>query len=89
MLMGPCAYPMTRTLNDLFSSLVSPAGMRDTFGELDDTTARDVTAMIVGGTASIVNHWLIDSNNRLDAAEADELAERILHVSAIIIAGLR
>lgn len=89
MLTGPCAYPMTRTLNDLFSSLVSPAGMREAFGELDDTTARDITAVIMGGTASIINDWLIDSNNRLDAAEANELAERILHVSAIIIAGLR
>lgn len=84
MLTGPCAYPMTLALNDLFSSLVSRAGMRDAFGELDDTTARDITAMIVGGTASIVNHWLIDSNNRLDA---EDLANRLLHVSATIIRG--
>lgn len=79
MLTGSCAFPMTRALDKLFGSLVSAAGLREVFGDLDDGTAADLAALITGGTGAIVNDWLIDGGDPLDP---EEFASRILRLMA-------
>ncbi|MEU1516946.1 helix-turn-helix domain-containing protein [Streptomyces sp. NPDC005811] len=78
MLTGSCAFPMTRALNRLFGSLITPAGLREVFGDLDETTTEDLKVMISGGTGAIVNDWLIDAADPLDA---EELADRLEHLA--------
>jgi AcrR family transcriptional regulator len=84
MLTGSCAFPMTRALNRLFGSLISTAGLREVFGDLDDATARDLTALITGGTGAIVNDWLVDGREPLDP---EELADRLLRLTTAFAPG--
>lgn len=84
MLTGSCAFPMTRTLNRLFGSLVTMARLREAFGDLDETAAEDLTALITGGTGAIVNDWLIDADDPLDP---EELADRLLRLSTALARG--
>lgn len=81
MLTGSCAFPMTQALNRLFGSLVTMTGLRGAFGDLDETTARDVAALITGGTGAIVNDWVIEADDPLDP---DELADRLLRLSTML-----
>ncbi|MFI6731371.1 TetR/AcrR family transcriptional regulator [Nonomuraea sp. NPDC050451] len=81
MLTGSCAFPMTRDLNRLFGSLITVTGLREVFGDLDDATARDLAALIAGGTGTIVNDWLIDADDPLDP---EELADRLLRLSTTL-----
>ncbi|MFC9427652.1 TetR family transcriptional regulator [Streptomyces sp. NPDC056987] len=84
MLTGSCAFAMSRALNRLFGSLVTPAGLREAFGDLDETTAQDLAALITGGTGAIVNDWLIDADEPLDP---DELTGRLLHLLTALTRG--
>jgi len=81
MLTGSCAFPMTRALNRLFGSLITTASLREVFGDLDDTTARDLTALITGGIGAIVNDWLVDGDDPLDP---EDLADRLLRLTTAI-----
>ncbi|MEQ4722543.1 helix-turn-helix domain-containing protein [Nonomuraea sp. B19D2] len=81
MLTGSCAFPMTRALNKLFGSLVTTTGLREVFGDLGETTARDLAALITGGTGTIVNDWLIDADDPLDP---EEVADRLLRLSSAL-----
>jgi len=81
MLTGSCAFAMTRALNRLFGSLITMAGLREAFGDLDDATAQDLAALITGGTGAIVNDWVIDADDPLDP---EELADRLLRLSAAL-----
>lgn len=81
MLTGSCAFLMTRALNRLFGSLITTAALREVFGDLDETTAHDLGALITGGTGAIVNDWLIDADDPLDP---EELADRLLHVTTVL-----
>lgn len=84
LLTGSCAFPVTRALNRLFGSLVSPAGLREVFGDLDDATAHDLVALITGGTGAIVNDWLVDADDPLDP---EELADRLVRVTTAVAHG--
>ncbi|MGW0586057.1 TetR-like C-terminal domain-containing protein, partial [Streptomyces sp. NPDC002920] len=81
MLTGSCAFPMARALNRLFAPLVTGEGLREVFGELDETTARDLAAMFTGGTGAIVNDWVIEAADPLDP---EELADRLLRVTTVL-----
>jgi len=81
MLTGSCAFPMTRALNKLFSSLVTTEGLRAVFGELDEETARDIASVITVGTGAIVNEWLIEAADPLDP---EELVHRLLRLSSVL-----
>jgi AcrR family transcriptional regulator len=82
MLTGSCAFPMTRALDGLFGSLVSTAGLREVFDDLDDSTAKDLTALITAGTGAIVNDWLIDRDDPLDP---EKFADRIVRLMAALV----
>ncbi|MFI7636073.1 TetR/AcrR family transcriptional regulator [Nonomuraea sp. NPDC049400] len=84
MLTGSCAFPMTRALNELFGSLVTTTRLREVFGDLGETTARDLTALITGGTGTIVNDWLIDADDPLDP---EEVADRLVRLSTALARG--
>jgi AcrR family transcriptional regulator len=79
MLTGSCAFEMTRTLNRLFGPFSEKAA-RALFGELDPGTAHDLAAFVTGGTAAIVNDWLIESEGPLDP---EELARRLLRLGTV------
>ncbi|MFF8021838.1 TetR/AcrR family transcriptional regulator [Streptomyces sp. NPDC007896] len=81
MLTGSCAFAMARALNRLFASLITVAGLREVFGDLDEATAQDLVALITGGTGAIVNDWVIDADDPLDP---EELADRLLRVSTVL-----
>jgi AcrR family transcriptional regulator len=81
MLTGSCAFPMTRALNRLFGSLVTQAGLREVFGDLDEATAADLATLITGGTGAIVNDWVVDADDPLDP---EELADRLLRLSTVL-----
>lgn len=81
MLTGSCAFPMTRALNRLFGSLVTPARLREAFGDLDETTAQDLAALITGGTGAIVNDWVIDADDPLDP---EQLTDRLLRLTTAL-----
>ncbi|MFF3372184.1 TetR/AcrR family transcriptional regulator [Streptomyces sp. NPDC002680] len=81
MLTGSCAFPMARALNRLFASLITLAGLREVFGDIDEVTARDLAALFTGGTGAIVNDWVIDAADPLDP---EDLADRLLHVSTVL-----
>jgi AcrR family transcriptional regulator len=85
MLTGSCSFPMTRALNRLFGSLITMAGLREVFGDLDDDTARDLATMITGGTGSIVHDWVVDADDPLDP---EELTDRLLRLSTTLARGL-
>ncbi|MER6092278.1 TetR/AcrR family transcriptional regulator [Streptomyces bluensis] len=80
-LTGSCAFLMARSLNRLFGSLISTTGLRELFGDLDETTAEDLKALITGGTGAIVNDWLVDAADPLDP---EELADRLLRLSTTL-----
>ncbi|MEV4115796.1 TetR family transcriptional regulator [Nonomuraea sp. NPDC049695] len=84
MLSGSCAFPMTRALNRLFGSLVTPAGVREVFGDLDEATAQDLAAVFTGGTGTIVNDWVIDADEPLDP---EELTDRLMRLSTALTRG--
>ena len=84
MLTGSCAFPMAQALNKLFGSLVTMTGLREVFGDLDDTTARDLTALVTGGTGAIVNEWLIQGDDPLDP---EGLADRLMSLSTVFTRG--
>jgi AcrR family transcriptional regulator len=81
MLTGSCAFPMTQALNRLFGTLVDPAGLREVFGGLDESAARDLAALITGGAGAIVNDWVIDADEPLDP---EALADRLARVISAI-----
>ncbi|MGP3960764.1 TetR/AcrR family transcriptional regulator [Nonomuraea sp. 3N208] len=81
MLTGSCAFPMTRALNKLFGSLITMTGLREVFGDLDETTAQDLATLLSGGTGVIVNDWLIDADDPLDP---EELADRLVRLSTAL-----
>ncbi|MEV0353297.1 TetR family transcriptional regulator [Nonomuraea sp. NPDC050680] len=85
MLTGSCSFPMTRALNRLFGSLITLAGLREVFGDLDDDTARDLATMITGGTGAIVHDWVVDADDPLDP---EELTDRLLRLSTALAGGL-
>ncbi|MEU7747548.1 helix-turn-helix domain-containing protein [Nonomuraea sp. NPDC049158] len=85
MLTGSCSFPMTRALNRLFGSLITMAGLREVFGDLDDDTARDLATMITGGTGAIVHDWVVDADDPLDP---EELTDRLLRLSTALAGGL-
>ncbi|MFI7699675.1 TetR/AcrR family transcriptional regulator [Nonomuraea sp. NPDC049480] len=84
MLTGSCAFPMTRAMNRLFASLVSPARLREVSGDLDESTAQDFAALITGGNGAIVHDWVIDADDPLDP---EELTDRLLRLSAALTRG--
>jgi hypothetical protein len=75
MLTGSCAFAASRDLNRLFGSLVTAAGLREVFGDLDEATAQDLALLITSGTGAIVNDWVVDAHDPLDP---EELADRLL-----------
>ncbi|CAI7975211.1 Transcriptional regulator, TetR family [Frankia sp. Hr75.2] len=79
---GSCAFAMTRALNSLFSSFQRQA-VRKLFGELDQGTAEDLTTLLTGGTAAVINDWLIDGDDPLDP---EELTDRLLRL-VLVLAG--
>ncbi|MEW2400796.1 TetR/AcrR family transcriptional regulator [Streptomyces sp. NPDC046862] len=81
MLTGSCAFPMTRALNRLFSSLITASGLREQFGDLDETTAKDLKALFTGGTGAIVNDWVIEGE---DPLVPEELADRLLRLTSAL-----
>ncbi|MGI5290413.1 TetR/AcrR family transcriptional regulator [Nonomuraea polychroma] len=81
MLTGSCAFPMTRALNKLFGSLITMTGLREAFGDLDETTAQDLATLFSGGTGAIVNDWLIDADDPLDP---EELADRLVRLLTVL-----
>jgi len=84
MLTGSCAFAASRDLRRLFASLVTAAGLREVFGDLDEATARDLATLIAGGVGAIVNEWLVDEDDPLDP---EALAQRLLRVSMVIASG--
>ncbi|GAA1749006.1 TetR/AcrR family transcriptional regulator [Nonomuraea bangladeshensis] len=84
MLTGSCAFPTARALNRLFAGLVTADGLRQVFGDLDDTTAGDLAKLVTGGTGAIVNDWLIDAPDPLDP---EELADRLSSLSHLAFGG--
>jgi AcrR family transcriptional regulator len=84
MLTGSCAFPVTRALDRLFGSLVTAAGLREGFGDIDEATARDLAALITGGTGVIVNDWVIDADDPLDP---EKLADRLLNLLSAFARG--
>jgi AcrR family transcriptional regulator len=81
MLTGSCAFPMTRALNGLFGSLITVRSVRERFGDVDEVTAEDLAALITGGTGAIVDDWLIDADDPLDA---EALADRLLRLMTVL-----
>ncbi|MPY63852.1 TetR/AcrR family transcriptional regulator [Streptomyces spongiae] len=79
MLTGSCAFPMSRALNRLFGSLITTAGLREVFGDLDETTAEDLKDLVTGGTGAIVNDWVIEAE---DPLVPEELSARLLRVTS-------
>lgn len=81
MLTGSCAFPTARALTRLFSSLITTAELQQTFGDLDEATAQDLAAMVIGGTGAIVHEWVIEA---LEPLDPERLADRLLHVSTVL-----
>nr|WP_243876690.1 hypothetical protein [Streptomyces sp. 846.5] len=81
MLTGSCAFPMTRALNGLFGSLITVRSVRERFGDVDEVTVRDLAALITGGTGAIVDDWLIEADDPLDA---EALADRLLRLMTVL-----
>lgn len=81
MLTGSCAFPMARALNRLFGSLITASGLREQFGDLDETTAEDLKALVTGGTGAIVNDWVIEAE---DPLVPEELADRLLRLTSAL-----
>ena len=79
MLTGSCAFAMTRTLSSAFSSFTRQA-VRELFGELDRKTMKDMTAFVAGGSAAIINDWLIDAKDPLDP---EDIADRLMGVAGV------
>ena len=79
MLIGSCAFAMTRELSSFLSSF-NRRFVRELFGELDQDAAQDLTAFLTGGAAAVINDWLIDGYDPLDP---EELAERLLRLASI------
>ena len=80
MLIGSCAYEMTRTLSRSFTWLTAQA-VRTLFGELDEDTGADLVTLLAAGSAAMVNDWLIDGGESLDP---EGLAERLLRLGSVL-----
>ncbi len=81
MLTGTCGFAMARALNRLFAALVTAEGLREVFGEIDETTSQDLASLMTSGIGAIVNEWVIDAAEPLDP---EGLADRLLRVSAVL-----
>jgi len=83
MLTGQCAFALTRTLNDLFST-ANQAAVRELFGELDSQTAQDLAAFVAAGTGGVIHDWLIDG---ADPLNPEKLAARLLRLGSAVTGG--
>lgn len=82
MLTGTCAQPLSAAFAKLFGSLITDAGLREVFGDLDDVTARDVIMLISHGVGAIVHDWVV---NGADPLVPEELADRLQGLIALFV----
>jgi AcrR family transcriptional regulator len=82
MLTGACAQPLSAAFAKLFGSLITDAGLREVFGDLDDATARDVITLISHGVGAIVHDWVV---NGADPLVPEELADRLQGLIALLV----
>jgi AcrR family transcriptional regulator len=79
MLTGSCAFAMTKALGGLFGAL-NQTTVRQFFVALDQDTLDDLATFFASGAVAIVNDWLTGG----DAADPDELADRLLRVASVL-----
>jgi AcrR family transcriptional regulator len=82
MLTGACAQPLSAALAELFGSLITEAGLREVFGDLDDATGRDVVTLISYGVGAIVRDWVVSG---ADPLVPEDLADRLLRLIALLV----
>jgi AcrR family transcriptional regulator len=82
MLTGACAQLLSAAFAKLFGSLITDAGLREVFGDLDDVAARDVIMLISHGVGAIVHDWVV---NGADPLVPEELADRLQGLIALFV----
>ncbi|MEV5720717.1 TetR/AcrR family transcriptional regulator [Amycolatopsis mediterranei] len=80
MLTGPCAFAMSRALNDLFGSL-NRIFVREQYAGLDERTVDDLAAFFIGGASLLLTEWLVDG---ADPLRPEDLADRLLRVASVL-----
>jgi AcrR family transcriptional regulator len=81
MLTGSCAFAMTTKLNSLLG-LLSRDAVRDVFGDLEQQTLDDVALVLTSGVSAVVNNWLINADDPLDA---DQMTDRLQRIASALI----
>lgn len=81
MITGSCAFAMTGTLNDLFSSLTRTL-VRELYAELGEQTVDDLAAFFTGGASLLLNAWLITG---ADPLRPEDLADRLSRVAEVLV----
>lgn len=79
MLTGSCAYAMTRTLTQVFSSL-NQRFLQDRCAGLDEDTAKDLALFLSAGAGAVVNEWLV-SGDQGGPLDPDAAADRLLRLA--------
>lgn len=80
MLIGSCAFAMTTTLNELFSSL-NRTLVRELYAGLDEVTADDLAVFFTGGASLLLNNWLV---NGAEPLRPEDLADCLLRVASVL-----
>ncbi|WP_460706538.1 TetR/AcrR family transcriptional regulator [Myceligenerans halotolerans] len=86
MLNSSSAFPLTKALSGLMAG-VNRRIIEEHLGDrLDPRQVADLTRFITGGSAAVVNEWVIEAPDPLDPAD---LADRLMDVVGTVVTALR
>ena len=78
LLTGPCSYEVGKSLTDLFAPFNERIALQMTQAHPPPHLVEDLAAFVTGGFATVVNTWLVEGEDPLDAQAFTDRLTRTL-----------